>query len=101
VRIAQHLFGLKTLQHVTAYKGAEDVATKDSLHMDDGIRINTRCRVEDEAAQVRPPESVHKMSTKLANVTAASLTTDAASRSGNVHIGLSRGLSEYVLDNGP
>jgi hypothetical protein len=49
VLVAQHLFGLKTLQQATAYEGAQDTFAQSRLRLGYGIRIHAGGGVEDDA----------------------------------------------------
>lgn len=49
VLIAQHLFGLKTLQQAPAHEGTQDAAAQRGLCLGHGIRVDVACRVKDDA----------------------------------------------------
>ena len=48
VLVAQHLFGLETLEQTAPNKGAKDAAAQGGLRLAHGIRIHAGGRVEDD-----------------------------------------------------
>ena len=51
VLVAQHLFGLETLEQTTPNKGAQDAPAQAGLHLVHGMRIHAGGRVEDDTQQ--------------------------------------------------